>query len=125
MQIIRAKFKERERANKEMTETVREFRIHIEKELNELRHFVNAESERNKFSVSENESETRKIDDKIKQIIQRVKENEIHQREKHNKHKQNFESLNDKVSLFFNKKSVFQEENFLRSKATLMQLERL
>lgn len=88
---------ERERANKEMTETVREFRIHIEKELNELRHFVNAESERNKFSVSENESETRKIDDKIKQIIQRVKENEIHQREKHNKHKQNFESLNDKI----------------------------
>ena len=83
-----------------MTETVREFRIHIEKELNELRHFVNAESERNKFSVSENESETRKIDDKIKQIIQRVKENEIHQREKHNKHKQNFESLNDKVSFF-------------------------
>ena len=97
--MIRAKFKERERANKEMTETVREFRIHIEKELNELRHFVNAESERNKFSVSENESETRKIDDKIKQIIQRVKENEIHQREKHNKHKQNFEICVDPVLL--------------------------
>ena len=80
-----------------MTESVREFRMHIEKEMAGLRHLVTAESERNKSSVNEGQIETQKIDDKVKQIIQRVKENEMHQREKHNKHKQNIETLNDKV----------------------------
>lgn len=77
---------ERERSARETTDTIREHRIHIEKEQNDLKNFVTLHNEKMANVVSGSEAQLRRLEDKVKQIVERVKENEAREREKHQKH---------------------------------------
>ena len=88
---------ERERTNREMTENIREHRIHIDKDHKDLKSYISTHSEKVKSTVDFTNGDIRKVEDKIKQIIDRIKDNEIHQRDKHQHHRTSFATIHDNV----------------------------
>ncbi|CBY24873.1 unnamed protein product [Oikopleura dioica] len=77
---------ERERSNREMTENIREAINSMEKDSRELKNFVHENAEELKQSSSFSDQECKRLDDKVKQIIKRISENENRSRSKHSQH---------------------------------------
>jgi len=78
---------ERERMGREVTDLVRKVEVQMTMEFKELRQAVHQLDEKTHVDIDNNGQCVRRSDDKIKQIIERIKINENRYREKHHGHK--------------------------------------
>ncbi|CAG5081394.1 Oidioi.mRNA.OKI2018_I69.PAR.g9865.t2.cds [Oikopleura dioica] len=77
---------ERERTNREMNDNIREALATIERDSKDLKNFVHETAEDLKQTTTLSDQECKRLDDKVKQIIKRITENESRSRSKHSQH---------------------------------------
>jgi DNA repair exonuclease SbcCD ATPase subunit len=77
---------ERERANREMSESIKEAIGSMERDSRDLKNFVHETAEELKHSSTFSDQECKRLDDRVKQIIKRISENETRSRSKHSQH---------------------------------------
>jgi len=77
---------ERERTNREMSESIKEAISSMERDSRDLKNFVHENAEELKQSSTFSDQECKRLDDKVKQIIKRISENETRSRSKHSQH---------------------------------------
>jgi len=78
---------ERERIVRDLTETIRNMQIKFEADVRDLRNFTSQLENSQHNEIELNGKGIRRNEDKVKQIIDRVKSNEVRYRDKHQSHK--------------------------------------
>jgi len=78
---------ERERMSREVTDLVRKVEVQMTMELKEIQQTLHQLDDKTHVDIDNNSRCIRRSDDKIKQIIERIKTNESRYRDKHHGHK--------------------------------------
>jgi len=78
---------ERERLQRELTDNIRNIQANLHTDVKDLQAAVDELEDKTRIEIDNNQRSLRRSDDKIKQIIERIKTNEGRYREKHQGHK--------------------------------------